>query len=96
VHLLQGDVGEAIRWLDKATNTNPRLPFVHAYLAAAYGLQGDIERAHAALARAQGLSDAYANLASVKKSNWYDNPKIRSMAETTYFAGLRRAGLPEV
>jgi adenylate cyclase len=96
VHLLEGDVGEAIRWLDKATNTNPRLPFVHAYLAAAYGLQGDAERAHAALARAQGLSDSYGNLARVKKSNWYDNPKIRAMAETTYFAGLRRAGLPEV
>jgi hypothetical protein len=31
----------------------------------------------------------------VQKSNWYDEPKIRALAEATYFAGLRKAGLPE-
>jgi hypothetical protein len=29
------------------------------------------------------------------KSRWYDNQKIRALAEATYFEGLRKAGLPE-
>ena len=31
----------------------------------------------------------------VEKSIWFDNPKIRALAEATYFAGLRRAGIAE-
>jgi hypothetical protein len=65
-------------------------------LAAAYGLKGYTELAGAQLAVAQSLSDTYRSLQAVEKSNWYDNPKIRAMAERTYFVGLRRAGLPGV
>ena len=83
------------RWLEKANSENARLPFVHAYLAAGYALKGETERARAELAKAQGLSKAYASLASVEKSIWFDNPKIRALAEATYFPGLRRAGIAE-
>jgi hypothetical protein len=31
----------------------------------------------------------------VQKSIWYDDPKIRALAEKTYFVGLRRAGMPD-
>ena len=95
MELLQSHADEAITWLEKAKNENARLAFVHAYLAAAYALKGEAERARAALAEAQQLSNAYSSLANVEKSNWYDNPEIRRLAETTYFAGLRRAGIPE-
>jgi tetratricopeptide (TPR) repeat protein len=95
VELLQSRTDEALSWLEKANSENPRLPVVHAYLAAAYALKGESERARAALAEAQRLSPLYASLASVKKSNWYDDPKIRALAEATYFPGLRRAGLLE-
>jgi len=95
VELLQSHTDEALSWLEKANSENPRLPVVHAYLAAAYALKGQTERARAALAEAQRLSPVYANLASVQKSNWYDEPKIRALAEATYFSGLRKAGLPE-
>ena len=93
--LLQSHNNEAIVWLEKARNANPRLPFVHAYLAAAYALKGDNERARTALAEARKLSESYASLATVKQSNWYTDPKIRALAEATYFPGLRQAGLPE-
>jgi hypothetical protein len=54
-----------------------------------------MDRARAELAEAQGLSKMYSSLASVQKSTWFDDPKIRALAEATYFPGLRRAGIPE-
>ncbi len=95
VDLLQSHTDEALAWLEKARSVNPRLPFVHAYLAAAYAIKGDLERARTELGEAQKLSENYASLSGVKKSTWYDNPKIRAFAEATYFPGLRRAGLSE-
>jgi hypothetical protein len=41
------------------------------------------------------LGNAYSSLANVAKSTWFDNPKIRALAEATYFPGLRKVGLPE-
>jgi hypothetical protein len=70
------------------------LAFVHAYLAAGYALEGDPEKAEAQLAEAQRLSKGYSSLANVEKSTWYDEPKIRALAEATYFPGLRGAGIP--
>jgi adenylate cyclase len=95
IDLLQSHTDEAIVLLEKANSENARLAFVHAYLAAAYALKGDTERAPVELADAQRLSKSYSSLASVKKSIWFDNPKIRTLAEATYFPGLRQAGMPE-
>jgi adenylate cyclase len=95
IQLLQSHIDEAVESLEKASGENARLPFVHAYLAAADALKGHTERAQAELAEAQRLSKAYSSLANVEKSSWFDNPKIRALAEATYFPGLRKAGLPE-
>ncbi len=95
IHLLQSHTDEALGWLEKANSENARLAFVHAYLAAGYALKGQMDRARTELAEAQGLSTIYSSLGSVKKSSWFDNPKIRALAEATYFPGLRRAGIPE-
>jgi adenylate cyclase len=95
MQLLEGHTDEAIGWLEKAESENARLAVVHAYLAAAYALDGDTKRAQRELAEAQKLSNAYSSLASVEKSSWYDEPKIRALAEATYFPGLRKAGISE-
>ncbi len=95
IQLLLSHTDDAIVWLEKANSENARLAFVHAYLAAGYALKGEAERAQAELAKAQELSKAYSSLANVKKSIWYDEPKIRALAEATYFTGLRQAGVPE-
>ena len=95
VQLLGSQTDAAVASLEKASGENARLPFVHAYLAAAYALKGQSERAQAELAEAQKLSKAYSSIANVEKSSWFDNPKIRALAEATYFPGLRKAGLPE-
>jgi adenylate cyclase len=95
IQLLQSHTDDAIVWLERANSENSRLGFVHAFLAAGYALKGETHRAHAELAKARQLSDAHSSLATVKKSIWYDNAKIRALAEATYFPGLRRAGIPE-
>ena len=55
-HLLQSRTDEAIVWLEKARSANPTRPFIHADLAAAYGLKGDGKRAAVELAEARRLS----------------------------------------
>jgi adenylate cyclase len=95
MQLLESHTDEAIASLEKARGENARLPFVHAYLAAAYALNGQTERARAELTEAQRLSKGYSSIVNVAKSVWFDNPKIRTLAEATYFPALRQAGLPE-
>jgi TolB-like protein/class 3 adenylate cyclase/Tfp pilus assembly protein PilF len=95
MQLLESHTDEAIASLEKARGENARLPFVHAYLAAAYALKGQTERARAELTEAQRLSKGYSSVVNVAKSVWFDNPKIHALAEATYFPALRQAGLPE-
>jgi len=95
MQLLESHTDEAIVSLEKARSENARLPFVHAYLAAAYALKGQSARARTELAEAQRLNNAYSSLAKIEKSPWFDNPKIRALAEATYFPALRKAGIPE-
>jgi adenylate cyclase len=99
VHLLQSRIDEAIAWLDKARHANPRLAIVHRWFASAYALKGDLRRATAEVAEARrldvdGSSSSIARLkAGVARS--IENPAIRGRFEDTYFAGLRKAGMPE-
>jgi len=97
VHLLKSRTEEAILWFEKARRTNPALAFVHAYLASAYALNGDAERAAAELAQARRLSadGRYSSITCLKATQYFGVPKVRDLFEATYFAGLRRAGMPE-
>jgi TolB-like protein/Flp pilus assembly protein TadD len=96
VHLLQSRTEEAIVWLEKARIGNPGSPWPHAWLASAYGLKGDLERAAAELAETRRLlgGKAYSNIAAMRRGNW-GVPAIRELHEATFFAGLRKAGVPE-
>jgi TolB-like protein/class 3 adenylate cyclase/Tfp pilus assembly protein PilF len=97
VHLLQSHTGEAIGWLEKARSANPQLPFIRAELASAYSLNGDTEYASAELTEARRLSgdDRYESIARLRAAGYWGVPKIRVLFEATYFAGLRKAGMPE-
>jgi TolB-like protein/Flp pilus assembly protein TadD len=96
VHLLKSRNGEAVEWLQKAQRGNPLLPGPRAWLAAAYALAGDAQRAAAELteARRLGGDDRYSSIARFKHAVAYGE-KTQALAETTYFAGLRKAGVPE-
>src|SRR5215831_20801520 len=99
VHLLQSRVDEAIVWLEKARSASPGKPYNHLHLAAAYALRGDLERAVMELAEARRLDGGtlYSSVADLKAfpGAWWGAPKTRALYEATYFAGLRKAGMPE-
>ena len=97
VHLLQSRTDEAIIWLKKARYAGPGLPYIHAHLASAYALNGDSRRAGAALAEAQRLDPAglYSSIARQKASSPKPAPTVAALYESTYYAGLRKAGMPE-
>ena len=97
MHLLQSRTSEAIVWFEKARNANPAAPIVHAHLASAYALKGEMEHAAAELAEARRLSgdDRYASIGRLKAVGYFRVTKIRALYEATYFTGLRKAGMPE-
>jgi TolB-like protein/cytochrome c-type biogenesis protein CcmH/NrfG len=97
VHLLQSRLEDAIVWCEKARNATPAHPQFRSFLAAAYALKGEMEPAAAELAEARRLvgDDRYSSIARLRVVDSWGVPKIRALVETTYFAGLRRAGVPE-
>ena len=96
VHLLQSRIDEAIVWLERAHSANPAQADLNAWLASAYALRGEAKRAAFELAKARSLSsdDRFSSIARLKARHWGE-PKIRALLEATYFAGLRKAGMPE-
>jgi adenylate cyclase len=97
VHLLQSRTDEAIVWFEKARSVMPELPWPHAWLASAYALKGETERATAELAEARKLrgEGSYSSIARIEANPDLGVPKIRALFEATYVAGLRKAGVPE-
>jgi Flp pilus assembly protein TadD len=99
VHLLQSRTDEGIAWLEKARYFAPEHPLIRGDLAAAYGLAGETERAAAELAEARRLSsdDRYASIARLKAIRKFAvlSAQIQALSEVTYYAGLRKAGMPE-
>jgi TolB-like protein/Flp pilus assembly protein TadD len=97
VHLLQSHTDEAIVWLEKARTAMPAVSEYHSCLAAGYALRGETERAAAELEEARRLNggNLYSSIADVMALEWWGVPKIRALYEATYFAGLRKAGMPE-
>ena len=98
-HLLQSQPDKAILWLEKARNAAPAKPFNDSALAAAYALSGDLDRAAAELAEARKLrgEGSFSSIAKMKAGGLWESlsPKTRALFEAAYFAGLRKAGMPE-
>jgi tetratricopeptide (TPR) repeat protein len=99
VHLLQSRTDEAIVRLEKARDYTPTLSLIRDKLTAAYGLNGEIERATAELAEARRLSgdDRFSSIARLRarRKDGAVVPKIQALFEATYLCGLRLAGMPE-
>ena len=97
VHLLQSRNDDALVCFEKARSTEPSAPFVYVHLASAYALKGETGHAAVELAEARRLvgDDRYSSITRLKAVRYFGVPKIRALFETTYFAGLRKAGMPE-
>ena len=94
MYLLQSRINEAIESLERVRSANLELAYVRAFLASAYALKGETERAATELSQARRLSDGYASIAE-QTAGFFWEPKTRVLFEATYFAGLRKAGMPE-
>jgi adenylate cyclase len=97
VHLLQSRTEEAIAWLEKARAANPASPFPRAWLASAYALKGDRDHAVNELAEAHRLGGGSMGYYSINRmrAGYWGTPAIRALYEANFFAGLRKAGVPE-
>jgi tetratricopeptide (TPR) repeat protein len=97
VYELQARPDEAIVWFEKARGTIAAVPGLWANLAAAHALRGDMGDAAADLAEARRLApdDRFSTIARLRTHGTWGVPKVQAMFEATYFAGLRKAGVPE-
>jgi adenylate cyclase len=97
VHLLRSCIDEAIVWYERARNATPAHPSFRTFLASAYALKGETERAAAEFAEARRLvsDDRYSSIARLRAAGSWGVPKIRALFEATYFTGLGKAGVPK-
>jgi len=95
-HLLLGQVEQAIDLLQTARAANPRLWVPYLYLAGAYGLKGDLEKAKAALAESIRLKPAVKSLARMQAENrWLTDPRYQALQVKTLNVGLQKSGFPD-
>ena len=102
--LLQSRPDEAIAWFKKAllaARPIGMLKGAHLFLASAYALKGVTELAASELAQARRFfkPDAF-NITWLKAHMMYrpdpePPPTIHALEDRTFFAGLRKAGMPE-
>ena len=96
-NLLQSRLDKAVQSLEKARSINPEHPSTRAFLASTYALKGEAERAVTELAEARRLSTdyRYSSITRLRAAAYWGVPKIQALYEATYFAGLRKVGVPE-
>ena len=96
-HLLQSQIDNAVAWYERARNATPAHPQFRTFLASAYALVGEGDRAAGELAEARRLvgDDRYASIAGIRAITSWGEPRVAALAEQTYFAGLRKAGVAE-
>jgi adenylate cyclase len=96
-HLLQSRIDDAVLWLERARNANPAPGFVRVYLASAYALKGETERAAGELAEARRLTGEghWLSISELRAGSRFEAPAIRALSEATFLAGLRKAGVPD-
>jgi TolB-like protein len=95
-HLILGNVDDAVTCLRNARAGNPRLYYIHFWLAAGLGLREEIEEAGAVLRQGIALNPELVSLAEVR-ALWamQTNTQFREQCENSIIAGLQRAGLPD-
>jgi hypothetical protein len=106
VHLLQSRVEEAIVWLESARIGNPGSPWPYLWLASAYALKGETDRAAVELAEArrllgEGSFSSIAQLTGPRILGRAESPRlVRShiscrVAQSRFAGGMTAASLVE-
>src|SRR5271166_263472 len=86
--LLLGRMDQAIDLLQTARAANPRLWVPYLYLAGAYGLKGDLDKARSALAESIRLKPAIKSSARMRAENhWLADPRYQALQVKTLNVG---------
>lgn len=95
-NLYLGELEQAIELFRKSRAANPRIWFIHFFLAAALALRGDVEDARVALSEFHRLQPELRSLADLHRA-WpgLRSPPLAALWAKTVDLGLRRAGLPD-
>jgi len=91
--MLLGRNDDAITTCEKAAGTTSDW-LVTSFLVAAYANRGDADKAVAARDQMLRIVLGY-TIAQLKAKHYSDVPRYVRMAEATWYAGLRKAGIPE-
>jgi class 3 adenylate cyclase/TolB-like protein/Flp pilus assembly protein TadD len=94
--ILLGEVDEAIVHLRKARLTNPRLYYIHAFLAAALALHEEVDEAADALREAVRIRPEFASQSELQTVLRESSPEYLTLWRDTVYTGLLRAGLPQI
>ena len=92
-YLYDGNDREALAWARRAIDANPRFSVPHSWAAAAAANLGEMDTARAALAEFRRLLPHY-TITSFRNEKLCANALCERQRER-YYAGLRKAGLPE-
>jgi TolB-like protein/class 3 adenylate cyclase/Tfp pilus assembly protein PilF len=93
-YLLLGETDKAVELLKTARSENPRLWYIHLWLAGALAIKGDLDDAKVVLAEAIRLKP---EMNSLKQYSRFlsGNSDYMALRDKTLDVGLRRAGFPE-
>jgi adenylate cyclase len=94
-NLMLGQIDNAITWLRKARAGNPRMYYVHMWLAAGLGLSGELAEGGAALRESIRIKPEIDSLTSLR-ARWQmmtTSPQFFMLVDKTIIPGLRQVGL---
>ena len=92
-HLLLGHTEEVITTCEKAAGLDNNWG-VQLFLVAAYANKGDLSKAAAAKAQALKTVPGY-TISQLRAKRYSEVPEYLELAEKYWYAGLRKAGIPE-
>ncbi|HXD42834.1 MAG TPA: winged helix-turn-helix domain-containing protein [Ramlibacter sp.] len=92
-HLLLGHDDQAVVWLSRGADGNPKNPYARVSLAGALGAAGRIDEARRQVSEIQRLRPDL-TIARLRAAQASDHPTYLRQRERIY-DGLRRAGMPE-
>jgi tetratricopeptide (TPR) repeat protein len=92
-HVQLGQYEQAIADCEKAAGTSADW-LITSFLAAAYANHGDLDKAVAARRAMLRIVPGY-TIEQLRAKHYSDVPEYLKMVEATWYAGLRKAGIPE-
>jgi adenylate cyclase len=94
-HLFLNDLERSVAFSRESAVRNPWLVSTHLGLASALASSGELRDAKATMRRVWELKPEWQSVTAIRRSLPYTHPNYVAAMNDSFFAGLRRAGMPE-